>query len=418
MRQFVNLLLLLIVFTACQTTKEETTPATSEVITIGVKEKIYSEILGEEREVWVYVPPGFYGMNETNVRFPVVYITDGESQFIPTVGALEHLSSPASANDVIPRMMVVGITNINRDRDLTPTPGIMGTDSTTIHTTGGADKFAAFLREELIPFIEGKYPTVPHRTLVGHSLGGLFTFYNLLEQPELFANYLAIDPFLRWDEERFSGEVITALRQISFPGKRLYVATANNRLSWMSDAELVQDTNDITQMMRSNLSFKNTLTEDELGISYRNKYYENENHFQIPLLATYDAFRYFFSSHHFPEMMDYYHSRAAGKRDLVTKLQKHFSSLSAELGYKVLPSESYLNSWAFGFREFKRPDLALDLFNLNIDYFPESPNVYASKGYFLLSQQDTLAAITAFESAVSREAPPYVVSTLQELKGE
>ena len=52
------------------------------LISIGVKEKIYSKILDQEREVWIYKSDGYYGMNEQGTNYPVVYVMDGESQFL------------------------------------------------------------------------------------------------------------------------------------------------------------------------------------------------------------------------------------------------------------------------------------------------------------------------------------------------
>ena len=49
-------------------------------------EIISSEILREDREVWVYTPPEFYGMDTTDVRFPVIYMVDADGHFLPLVG--------------------------------------------------------------------------------------------------------------------------------------------------------------------------------------------------------------------------------------------------------------------------------------------------------------------------------------------
>ena len=60
---------------------------------------------------------------------------------------------------------------------------------------GQANKFHDFLREELIPELEQQY-LVKKKTIVGHSLGGLFVIYSFLQQEGLFDNYLAISPSL------------------------------------------------------------------------------------------------------------------------------------------------------------------------------------------------------------------------------
>ena len=387
-----------------------------ELISIGVKEKMFSKILDEEREVWVHMPKGFYGMDEQTLNYPVVYVIDGESQFLSTVGVLEQLSSAASANDISPQMIVVGITNTDRNRDLTPNPGIIGKDSSSINRTGGAGQFAEFIKEELMPFIDEKYPTSNHRTLIGHSLGGLFTLNTLLKFPDLFDYYLAIDPFMRWDEQRFSNQVLEALKTKDYPNKKLYIATANSRMSWMSLSDVKEDTTEIMKMMKCNLAFKESLDSSEIQLQYLNKYYEEENHFQIPLIATYDAFRYFYADYHFPKMMDYYYPRSKEEEgDLVRELEDHYGRISKDLRFKVLPMESYINSWAFGFIQFDRADIAGRLFDYNIKNYPKSANVYASKGYYLINQKDTLQATQYFEEALKRKELPHVRDFLEKL---
>jgi predicted alpha/beta superfamily hydrolase len=63
-------------------------------------------------------------------------------------------------------------------------------------TYGHADQYYAFLTKELIPTIEKRYVTNGRRTLIGHSYGGLFVFYTLFQQPQLFQNYIALSPSL------------------------------------------------------------------------------------------------------------------------------------------------------------------------------------------------------------------------------
>lgn len=63
--------------------------------------------------------------------------------------------------------------------------------------TGGAGQFLDFIREELLPSLEAEYPADPHdRTLVGHSLGGLFTLHALFQEPRVFRRYIASSPAL------------------------------------------------------------------------------------------------------------------------------------------------------------------------------------------------------------------------------
>ena len=93
---------------------------TDNKIVIGKVDSVYSNILGEQRKVWVYVPSGFLGNNDSTTRFPVVYLLDGDSHFQSVVGVIQQLSE-ANGNSNFPQMIVVAIPNTDRTRDLTPT---------------------------------------------------------------------------------------------------------------------------------------------------------------------------------------------------------------------------------------------------------------------------------------------------------
>jgi predicted alpha/beta superfamily hydrolase len=62
--------------------------------------------------------------------------------------------------------------------------------------SGGAIKYLKFFKNELISMIDSCYRTDSTRILNGYSLGGLFTFYIVATEPELFDNYIAGSPYL------------------------------------------------------------------------------------------------------------------------------------------------------------------------------------------------------------------------------
>lgn len=86
-----------------------------------------------------------------------------------------------------------------RARDMTPGPdrGRLWGD---FPTAGGADRFAAYLRQELIPFVEQTYRADPNRRgLAGLSFGGLFGAHVMFTDPGLFSHYILISPAFAWD---------------------------------------------------------------------------------------------------------------------------------------------------------------------------------------------------------------------------
>ncbi|MDP9048102.1 MAG: esterase family protein, partial [Bacteroidota bacterium] len=125
-------------------------------IVIGITDTIYSNILKEKRVMMVHVPDG-----DKNQRYPVLYILDGEDHFQSAVAMVQQISG------IIPDMIVVGVTNTNRVRDLTPT------HVSNPNESGGGESFIKFIEQELAPYVDSKYPTAPYRIFSGHSLGGL-----------------------------------------------------------------------------------------------------------------------------------------------------------------------------------------------------------------------------------------------------
>src|ERR1017187_10294843 len=79
-------------------------------IVIGTVDTVYSKILNEKRIIFVHVPDG-----DKSQRYAVLYILDGETHFQSAVAITEQISG------IIPNMVIVGITNTDRERDLTPT---------------------------------------------------------------------------------------------------------------------------------------------------------------------------------------------------------------------------------------------------------------------------------------------------------
>jgi len=93
----------------------------------------------------------------------------------------------------------------------------------------GGEDFQRFIAQELIPFIDQRYGTLPgKRSYFGHSLGAGFGLFTLLTQPELFQNYLCSSPTLTYhgitpEGTRHEHNDFTSQRVISFVegGRRL-----------------------------------------------------------------------------------------------------------------------------------------------------------------------------------------------------
>lgn len=193
---------------------------TPEWISIGIKEEIESEILGETRKISVSTPPGYDGKEK---KFVTIYVLDGPKHFVHTTGLVDFLFN----RGLMPPAIVVGVDTQNaaRTRDLTPKADNPMRSLAERH--GGAEKFVAFLRDELIPHIEDKYPVHSHRTLIGKSLGGLFALHTLVHHGDTFDAYVAISPSLQWDDQKLVMQSEKFFKDAGELNKSLYVAVGN-----------------------------------------------------------------------------------------------------------------------------------------------------------------------------------------------
>jgi len=147
--------------------------------------KVYSHILEEERTMFVSLPEGYEASKKA---YPVLYVLDaeGETLFPKCVSTLMDLN----AKEIVPAMIVVGIWNTNRNRDMIPEsvsnrPG-----------SGGSSHFLSFIHSELIPYIQKNYRASDYSTLYGMSNSALFAVYALLEKPETFDAVIASSPMI------------------------------------------------------------------------------------------------------------------------------------------------------------------------------------------------------------------------------
>ncbi len=367
-----------------------------ENIVIGKIDSVKSNILGEQRKIWVHVPDGAANSKE---RYPVVYVLDGDGHFSSVVGLIQQLST--GGNNNCPKMIVVAIPNTDRTRDLTPThidadPPFM--DSTFSKTSGGGENFIAFIEKELMPHIEAKYPAAPYKMLIGHSFGGLAVMQTFTHHTQLFNAYICIDPSMWWDKENLLKQTQKALEEKKFEGKSLYLGIANTLEEGMDIKKVQKDTSADSRHIRSILKLQAAFEKNKQnGLKYRGKYYPDDTHGSVPFITEYDALRFFFDF--FPlkfTMEDFTDSTGA----LADKYQDHFAQLSQKMGYTIKPDEGEINFIGYDFLGRKMYKTAARLFKLNVDNYPESYNVYDSYGDYFVAIKDTANAIIQFKKAL------------------
>ncbi|HZE70329.1 MAG TPA: alpha/beta hydrolase-fold protein [Pyrinomonadaceae bacterium] len=314
-----------------------------------------SEVLGEERTILVRTPPGY----DTNSRkYPVLYMTDGDAQIGHTGSTIEFLAR----NGRISELIVVGITNTDRTRDLTPTHVTTSAASTggtpQFPTSGGADKFLKFIESELIPDIEKRYRVQPYRILAGHSFGGLFAIHAMLSRPELFNSYVAVSPSLQWDDE-----LLVKRAAEFFKARKEFKATLFVSLG-----------NEPGPIGASFVDFKKLLAGTNVkGFDWQAEQLTDEDHGSVVLRSHYIGLRKIYEGWQLPR--DPQTGAFAGD---LKSADEHYKWLSQKFGYTIVTPENVINQLGYQSLQGGKADEAIAIFKSNVERYPESANVYDS----------------------------------------
>ncbi|MEK8179840.1 alpha/beta hydrolase-fold protein [Flavobacterium buctense] len=386
---------------------------TDNKITIGAIEKIQSKILNEDRELRIYVPNGNSAQIFSKQKYPVLYLLDGEAHFNSVVGMMEQLS----ANTIMPEMIIVGISNTSRMRDLSPTQvevDLPMLDAEAAKNTGGNANLFAFMEKELFPYIEKKYQTAPYRMLIGHSLGGLTVINAMVNYTSLFNAYVAIDPSMWWDKMKFLKDCKVKLAQNKFDKIDLYLGIANTLDPNMTIETVEKDTTKNSDHIRSILALdKHLKANAQNQLNYKSKYYPDDSHNSLPLIAEYDAFRFFFGFFKLDLTMEDFMSEGLS---FPQKIEKHFENVSTKMGYTIPPSEGIVNSLGYEVLGQKKFNQAEYFFKMNVKNYPESFNVYDSLGDYYVAIADKPNAIINFKKALSLKDYPETKAKLELLQ--
>jgi predicted alpha/beta superfamily hydrolase len=215
------------------TTREATLQETP--IAIGQSFSLPSAIMGEAREINVWLPPSYA---EGEQSYPVLYVIDGAlDQDFHHISGLGQLTT---INGDYDEMIIVGIGTRNRIMELTSTPK----DPRYIRTpptAGGGARFQSHVADEVIPFIESRYRTGDRRAVIGESLAGLWIAEVFLRTPNLFTDYISISPSLWWDDKALARDADSILAKFPVGERRLYLTMADEGGTMQGGLDLILD---------------------------------------------------------------------------------------------------------------------------------------------------------------------------------
>ncbi len=338
----------------------------SEEIVVGKRHQLESEILGEKRTIEVYLPDDYADSEDA---YPVLVVLDG-GRFWQYCVSVFDLLSPHH----LPRMIIVGLPNTDRNRDLDPL------DKRQAEAGTGTRRFLRFLEGELIPHIEGEYRALPYRILAGHSLAGLFTIYALIEEPDLFDAYIATSPSLGAPaRQELVLDRLRASAADSLSGKYLYFSVGG----------------DEPEVLHAAIRKLDETLEARQGGKLQHHFdaFQGEGH--VPTKGFYQGLRGLF-----PDWIPPLEFFLSGTLE---DLRQHYGDLSGKYGFRVTPPPVILDSVGRRMLEENKGPEALEIYQYYVSLYPRSAYGHLSLAEAYLKAGEADRAIEAAKKALELE---------------
>jgi predicted alpha/beta superfamily hydrolase len=355
-------------------------------VAIGVYRVIDSKILGEKRRLLIHLPRGYEG---SAIRYPVLYHTYGDyisQYYADAFSAVEKLGGEART----PPMILVGIDNIDRYRDLRP--------ARNDGSPGGAGRYTRFLTEEVFPFVESHYRTADYRIAAGPQAGAVFCLYALQNHPDLFDAFIANNPLVHAP----SNELLLAQAEAFYQGpgslgKVLFITYGG-----------VGDSSDRLAALERYAE----LTAPARGkgfLLHLNKLEGNDDF--VPPLGLTAGLRALFGDYHVPDPQRF--------RSL-EEIRAFYGGLSKRYGYDVALPEFIMTRAADGLLERGEIEAAVRILEHQTTLYPSMVNAWWRLAGVAAGHGEIEKAIELYEKCV--ELNPgmrnFVTRRIAELKAE
>ena len=337
---------------------------------IGQKESLYSSTLVENRPIYIHLPESY---STGDKDYPVIYLLDGDGNFHHTTATVDFLSNCLH----IPEMIVVGIPNTgSRTRDLTPPTS----ETQDWPRAGGADNMLAFIKNELIPHVDGKFRTHPYKLLIGHSFGGLFALHTLTQQPEIFNAYIAISPSLWWDDQELvRKQSETFFKKHTQLSGHLYMTMGNEG----------------NQMLGGALKFAAQLEEQgSKNFRWHFEQMPDESHTSVPLISTYKGLEFIFKEWCLIKQEEILIN---GGLDGLNAYEEKLISL---YGFPHTWEERTLLHYAEVLYDSQKTGTAISILNKCLEIYPASDKAWYAMGKNQIKEGKTEDAIYSLKKAI------------------
>lgn len=336
-------------------------PQMTDLVT-GQSFRFRSDVLGEERVIQISLPLGY---NNSENRYPLIIVLDGEAHFQYTAGLVQYMATLG-----YPQMIVAGIPNTVRNRDYT------ARKIADVPASGGGDNFLKFLETEFLPYIDKNYRTHPYRIIIGHSLTGVFSLYTMLTRPDMFNGFICASPWVISDDNYIVGYAEEKLKGLKTLNKRLYCTVGS-----LEQEDLQTTMGAFNEVLAASAPS---------GLQREYKLLEGHDHGSLVPATIFDGLRFIYR--------DWQVTDGVMNKGLDAILE-HYRKLSETFGYSVTAPEFIMNIAGYNFLRQGKHEDAIAVFKKNTELYPRSPNTYDSLGEAYENGGQLALALENYEKA-------------------
>lgn len=410
----ITVLLLFIVQTTTYSQKSE-----PKVRVLEPDHTISSKIMEKDYQLYISFPIDYSNNNTT--KYPVLYVLDGQFMFPIIAGTRGGLDMANELEKVIIVCIGSGLDYtswyVNRMYDYTTaidTTSENGTDKafklpkgTT--RTGGAERFLQCITKEIIPFVDLHYKTTNDRGITGHSLGGLFTAYCLLNSNGIFTKFGISSPSLWWDQDALikqSNTQFSKNKSWEIPTTKVFMSVGKKEGPTMVP-KMSEFASSLQRAAYNNITLRTQIFDEETHLSVIPA---NVSRTLSSLYGKVNGM----SNGNKKELSALLYSGKTVDEVIAIVTQQDKQAPIYDI------SEDKINGLGYYFMTTaKQNEEALKLFKLNTELYPEAFNTFDSLGECLLILGDQKNAIKAYNKSIELNPKnENAVKVLAELKSQ
>lgn len=300
-------------------------------ITIAKTGKFHSKLLNEDIPFNLYLPKHFHFQSKQHT-YPVIFINGAHgNQFFHAVTGLVEFYSRFER---MPESIVISLNYSGHYPEIN-TNG-MWTSREVIDRYGKPELFNQFMKQELLPYLTQQYRANDKRMIIGVSGSSIYPLYSLLNDSELFSDYvfLASSDMIGMGFDK-NVDIIEQLA--SLPQKN---NIKRKSLIYLADADDDLEKDQLSAKNHQRIKqYKADLA--KAGFQLEVASIENERHYDALLKTLMNVFEL-----QYPESLwaPKYRHLEAQPGNTLANIDAFYQTLSEQVGFTVLPRGDRWNS--------------------------------------------------------------------------